>query len=250
MMTGSGWDRENRAMDLDKYASQYAHLEKEWDALYFMNIEYRLRAIQPYFRPGSALELGSGGGHCTVQLAAHFDSLDSVEGSTALSARLRDRGLPGNVELHVDYFETFSCDRLFDNIFMIQILEHVDDPVAILDRYRRMLAPRGRLFISVPNSQSVHRLAAVEMGLLQAHDSLNEIDLSAGHRRVYSPPAIEGDLHRAGYRTIHRCGMFVKPLSNSQIVKQWNESMMRAFHDIASHFPDHSAEIMLVAEER
>ena len=237
-------------MDLDKYASQYAELEQEWDLVYRLNIDYRIKTFQPYFRPGTALELGTGGGHCTALLAPHFTEMDSVEGSAQLAERLRQRGLPANLTLHVSYFETFEPTRAYDNIFLIQVLEHIADPVAVLARYRETLRPGGRIFVTVPNAQSIHRLAAVEMGLLRTAESLNAIDLRAGHVRVYSPSALARDLNDAGFKQIFRGGLFVKPLSNSQIASQWNEAMIRAFHEIAMVLPDHSAEIVAIAEAR
>jgi 2-polyprenyl-3-methyl-5-hydroxy-6-metoxy-1,4-benzoquinol methylase len=237
-------------MDLDKYASQYAQLEEEWGLVYRMNIDYRVSTMQPYFRPGAALELGTGGGHCTAKLAKHFTTMDSVEGSADLADRLRTRGLPANVDLHVSYFESFEPPRKYDDIFMIQILEHVENPVAVLAKYRNALNDGGRVFITVPNAQSIHRLAAVEMGLLQSAETLNEIDLNAGHRRVYTPASMASDLHRAGFRLVFRGGLFVKPLSNTQIATQWTESMIRAFHEIAPYLPDHAAEVVAIAEAR
>jgi 2-polyprenyl-3-methyl-5-hydroxy-6-metoxy-1,4-benzoquinol methylase len=237
-------------MDLDKYAAQYAVLEQDWDLVYHLNIEYRVKAMQPFFAGGAALELGTGGGHCSAKLAEYFDTLDSVEGSSALAERLRARGIPANLNLHVSMFEDFVPPRAYDAIFMIQVLEHVDDPVAVLKKYTAALTPRGRIFITVPNAQSIHRLAAVEMGLLKTADTLNEVDLSAGHQRVYSPTGLTSDIHAAGLRLVHRGGFFVKALSNSQIAKGWTESMIRAFHEIAYALPDHSAEILAIAEAR
>jgi 2-polyprenyl-3-methyl-5-hydroxy-6-metoxy-1,4-benzoquinol methylase len=235
-------------MDLDKYAAQYAHLESEWDLVYHLNIEYRVKQFMPYFRRGTALELGTGGGHCTAQLAPHFTAMDSVEGSAHLAQRLRERGLPSNVTLHLAYFESFEPLQRYDNIFLIQVLEHLDDPVAVLRRCASWLNPNGRVLVTVPNAQSIHRIAAVEMGLLPTAESLNEVDLSAGHQRVYTPAALSRDLQLAGMKLVHRGGLFVKPLSNAQIAKQWNESMIRAFHAVALWLPDHSAEILAVAE--
>ncbi|MSQ83550.1 MAG: class I SAM-dependent methyltransferase [Myxococcales bacterium] len=147
-------------MDLDKYASQYAHLEAEWDLVYHLNIQYRIAQFQPYFRSGTALELGTGGGHCTALLAPHFSAMDSVEGSPQLADRLRARGLAANLQLHVAYFETFEPSASYANIFLVQVLEHLDDPVAILRRCRSWLNPGGRIFVTVPNAQSIHRLTA------------------------------------------------------------------------------------------
>ncbi len=102
----------------------------------------------------------------------------------------------------------------------------------------------------MPNAQSIHRLAAVEMNLLKTADTLNEVDLSAGHQRVYTPASLTSDVHRAGFRLLHRGGLFVKPLSNSQIARGWTEPMIRAFHEIAVALPDHAAEIVAIAEAR
>ncbi len=125
-------------MDLDKYASQYEALEQEWDLVYLLNIEYRIKAMAPYFQPGVALELGTGGGHCTAKLADHFSALDSVEGSPMLADRLRARGMPKNLTLHVAYFEDFVPPRKYDAIFLIQVLEHLTDPVAVLQEVQKM----------------------------------------------------------------------------------------------------------------
>jgi len=46
------------------------------------------------------------------------------------------------------------------------VLEHVDDPVAVLRLVKSWLKPGGRVLAAVPNARSIHRQAAVIMGLL------------------------------------------------------------------------------------
>jgi len=64
------------------------------------------------------------------------------------------------------------------------MLEHVEDSVEVLSDVR---AWGKRLIMLVPNALSIHRLVAVEMGLLEAPDAFNELDQRLGHRRVYHP---------------------------------------------------------------
>ncbi|CAL96211.1 methyltransferase domain-containing protein [Azoarcus olearius] len=45
-------------------------------------------------------------------------------------------------------------DGAFDVVISFETLEHVDDPVALLEEFRRVLAPGGRLIASVPNDWS------------------------------------------------------------------------------------------------
>jgi 2-polyprenyl-3-methyl-5-hydroxy-6-metoxy-1,4-benzoquinol methylase len=56
------------------------------------------------------------------------------------------------IEMHVGVLETFDPgDKLFDQIQMFHVLEHVHDPLACLIRLRSMLKPTGRLLIDVPD---------------------------------------------------------------------------------------------------
>lgn len=56
------------------------------------------------------------------------------------------------IEMHVGMLETFDPGgKLFDQIQMFHVLEHVHDPLDCLIRLRSMLKPTGRLVIDVPD---------------------------------------------------------------------------------------------------
>jgi SAM-dependent methyltransferase len=42
-------------------------------------------------------------------------------------------------------------DETFDRVFALEVMEHVPAPAAMLEEVRRLLAPGGRLLLSVPN---------------------------------------------------------------------------------------------------
>ena len=58
-----------------------------------------------------------------------------------------------------DYFcgriEDFKSEQSFDLILMLNLIEHVRNPVAVLSAVRNLLAPEGRLLIKTPNYDSI-----------------------------------------------------------------------------------------------
>ncbi len=108
------------------------------------------------------------------------------------------------------------------------------------------IEPGGRILACVPNANSIHRQAAVKMGLLHAVDELNDTDRKIGHRRVYDMARLQQDFTAAGYRIKESGGMWLKPLSNAQLEATWNEKMIQAFLDLGEEYPDIAAEIYVV----
>ena len=69
------------------------------------------------------------------------------------------------------YFEEFDPVRTFDTIVMEHVLEHVDDPKLVLEKAKKWAHKNSIFIIGVPNSESLHRLAAVKMGLLDSSNN-------------------------------------------------------------------------------
>ena len=111
---------------------------------------------------------------------------------------------------------------------VVHVLEHVQDPVDILRRAGRWLAPGGKILAAVPNALSLHRQAAVLMGLLPKVDALNEMDLRHGHRRVFDPDRFRDIFRQAGLGIEIFGGYWLKPLANSQLENQWTPPMIDA----------------------
>lgn len=208
-------------------------------------IDYRYRSIKPYLRGPHGLELGPAEGLMTRMLIDDFSSLTVVDGAGELLARIPN--LPHLTKIHA-LFEEFEAATHFNTIVMDHILEHVAEPVTLLNRARKWLAPGGRLVLGVPNGNSFHRLAGVKMGLLREACELNERDHTVGHRRVYTKEALFRDVQSAGLRPAAWGGVFFKPLSNQQIQDTWTQTMMDGFYELGKDFPDHCNELYAVCE--
>ena len=124
----------------------------------------------------------------------------------------------------------------------------MEDAVDILSRAKQWLKlSTGRLFAAVPNARSLHRQAAVIMGILREEDTLNEMDVHHGHRRVFNPETFRNAFARTGLKVEIFGGYWMKPLSNAQIEASWTPEMIEAFMVLGERYPDIAGEIYVVA---
>ncbi len=99
--------------------------------------------------PASArlLDVGAGG----AWLGDHFDNYTGIDVSPEAVEAARSRG---RQVLLVDSDEPLPFDDgSFDGVVVKDVLEHVEDPVALVREVRRVLAPGGRAFASSPDAQ-------------------------------------------------------------------------------------------------
>jgi 2-polyprenyl-3-methyl-5-hydroxy-6-metoxy-1,4-benzoquinol methylase len=210
------------------------------------SIKYSFKIAQRHMVGDTILELGPAEGVMTELLAATGKKLTLVEGSSLFCEALRHR-FP-NADTVNALFEEFQSYELFDNIILGHVLEHVEDAVDILSRAKKWLKPgTGRLFAAVPNARSLHRQAAVIMGILREEDTLNEMDMHHGHRRVFNPESFRNSFSRAGLKIEIFGGYWMKPVANAQIEVSWTQDMVDAFMVLGERYPDIAGEIYIVA---
>ena len=210
---------------------------------------YRALEIIPYLRGITVLELGCADGSMTEILVKCFKKVVAVDGSAKFCEITRNRVKADNLEVVYSLFEDFEPNGKFDTIIMAHILEHVENSVLIINRAKNWLKNSGVILIDVPNANSIHRQAGVKMGLLKRVDDLNELDKKLGHRRVYTWETLQKDIKKAGLNIKAMGGVFLKPITNSQIKKWWSEEMMDAFYELGNEYPEMAAEIYAVCEK-
>jgi SAM-dependent methyltransferase len=111
--------------------------------------------------PGSrVLDLGCAFGFGTRMLTKRYQAFGhDLSSSYIEKAR---RSTPSATFTHGPADTVPYPDGSFDGVLLLDVLEHVPDEKAVVDEIRRVLRPRGRLVISVPNA-----------GALAGLDSLN-----------------------------------------------------------------------------
>jgi len=205
-------------------------------------IACRARLLNELIPPGEVLDLGCADGLLTGALARHHRRVVAVDASPVRVERTRraTAGLP--VEVMQGYFEEVAPGGPFDAVIMACILEHLDDPVALLRRCAGWLRPGGVVAAVVPHGRSLHRRAGVHMGMLPDLDALGEADDALDHKRVYTVERLGEELALAGLTVTATGGILLKPLPNSKMAEQ-PPALIDAWEALGRELPDLAAEI-------
>lgn len=177
---------------------------------------YQAKACLEHARGTSLLDMPCGDGVLTSMLAPSFSRVVGVDASSK-HLELAKKILP-DVEFHEALIEDFETSERFSTVTMINVLEHVVDPIAVLKKAASLLADDGVLLVHVPNALATNRRLAVLMGTLTECEELSPFDIEiAGHRRSYSLKTLCADIEKAGLTISQTGGVFYKSLSTPQM---------------------------------
>ena len=140
---------------------------------------------------GEVLEVGCGVGTFTRLLAASGCNVLAVDIDAGFveAAQAATAGL-ANVRIEAADVAEAAWRECFDTIVMLEVLEHIEDDLAILRRLNTALVARGRLVIKVPAMPSLYGAP----------------DRAVGHYRRYTARGLERAMREAGFagvRTWH-----------------------------------------------
>ena len=158
--------------------------------------QYKVESCLENIKGNSLLDLACGDGLITELLTKNIS---------------RVVGVDANVE-------DLELREKFDTVTMLDLLEHVIDPIALIQKAASFLSDAGNLIIHVPNAHAINRRLAVHMGTLEYCEELSPFDLQiAGHRRSYSMKTLCDDIEKAGLKIVNTGGIFYKMLSTAQM---------------------------------
>ena len=226
----------------DKFSSFY---NQKLQGIDLKLAHYGYLQLRPFFSGKTCLELGPATGYMTQYLLSDFEELTAVEGSLNLLNQIPDDDKL--IKIH-SLFEEFEPVKKYDTIVMSHVLEHIEHPVPLLKRIRGWMHSDSIFVLGVPNAKSFHRLAAVTMGILKTEYEMNERDQALGHYRVYDMQTLTDDARSAGFKVKGRVGILLKFLSNNQIEKMMDDSILDAYFKLGNEFKENSAEIFLVLQ--
>ena len=206
--------------------------------------KYSLGIVKRHLVGKRILEVGPADGHMTRGLVKDFD-LTLVEPSETLCQKLRQCFPQAHVITAL--VENFVPSEPFDNILLCHVLDHVRDPEEVVRMAESWLNPGGNIIAIAPNSESLHRQAAVQMGLLAATNAFSERDQIQGKRKIFSREEFRRLFSSAGLQIEVFGGYWLKPVSNRQIEQQWTPEMIDAFFALGESYPEIAAEMYLVA---
>lgn len=240
--TGRDYNKEIKNTSKHKYAYSF-----DFDVMH----NYMLKSFIPFFIKGSLLELGSFKGDFTKRFLPYFTDITCVEASQDAIAIARNE-LEEKVKFINLTFEELKLKRSYDNIIMTHVLEHLDNPVAVLKRINNeWLSDDGRFFLVCPNANAPSRQIAVKMGLISNNSAVTPAEEKHGHKITYTLDTLERDARAAGLNVVYRSGIFFKALANFQwdsllqtdIISQ---EYLEGCYQLGQQYPDLCSSIFLM----
>ena len=239
------YNKESKDTSGHKYAYRF-----DFDIMH----PYMLRSFIPFFKEGNLLELGSYKGDFTKRLFPYFNDITCVEASDeAIEIAKRECG--DKIKYVNSLFETVTLPAKYDNIVLTHVLEHIDDPIAVMKRINdEWLSDYGRFFLVCPNANAASRQIAVKMGLISHNSAVTPAEKEHGHRITYTLDTLERDAKAAGLHVVHRSGIFFKALANFQWDRLLNTDIispeyLEGCYQLGQQYPDLCSSIFLVCEK-
>jgi ubiquinone/menaquinone biosynthesis C-methylase UbiE len=116
------------------------------------------------------LEVGAGIGSVTKKLSTESNMWTALEPDIKMSEQLQLQDLPSNTKIVCGTIESLPAGSLFDTVFYLDVLEHIEDDAKELAKASTLIRPGGTLIVLAP-----------------AHNFLmSAFDYQVGHFRRYS----------------------------------------------------------------
>jgi SAM-dependent methyltransferase len=220
--------------------------DTDFDARYTMAT---VRRIAARVAPGDrVLELGCATGLMTAHLAGVGARVTGIDRSDAYLRRARARVGARATFVRAGLAEPGWEDLVgdaFDHVLLCNLVHEVPDPRDLLARAAALLAPRGLVHLSLQNPDSIHRLVAVEMGLIDDVREVSERGGRFGTLGLWGADDLTALAREVGLGVVAREGVMLKPLPNAMMAELPPE-VLDGFERAARHLPAHCAMNLLV----
>lgn len=184
-----------------------------------------------------------------------YENMVIIEPGTVFVDNARE--LAQNEEGRIDVLEGFLEDQVqnikkleidFDFIILSSVLHELDDPQRMLKAIKELCSDTTVVHINVPNANSMHRIIAIEMGLINdIHEQSSQMQ-KMQRRRTYDMDLLKREMEISGLDVIDSGSYFVKPFTHYQMQRCLDEGILDAnillgLEKIVKYMPDLGAGI-------
>jgi len=151
-----------------------ANLYKRFDYDVEQERNFVLEKAKPIW--GSILEVGTGKGYFTIELAKAgygFTSVDiSVEEQKFARLNIEYFDLAKQVNFKIDDAENLSFKgESFDIVFAINVIHHFTNPLKAIDEFTRVVEPKGKIVLSDFNEEGFKMIDKIHMSEGRKHEA-------------------------------------------------------------------------------
>lgn len=206
--------------DLEKYSVNYSDQPYEEFQVFFR--KKKIIEFLNYYNPKSILEVGCGLESILLEYN-YFDKITIVEPSIMFFEKLQNDILSNKfnviIESHCCFFEEFKTDDKYDFIIISSLLHEIPNLKPFIDKLVQIADKDTIIHINVPNSESFHRLLALESGLITSTNELSDFNKSFQQQRVFSINDIVGLCLENNLEILSSGSFAFKPFTHFQMSK-------------------------------
>lgn len=217
---------------------------------------YKLDVLREFFTryiPAGSQVLDVGCGRCLFTDIQPKWPFQIFAGDLDLGLiRERKNEVPQNHWFLSDVSHAPFVSERFDAMFAGEIIEHVSEPVEVLQEWKRVLKPNGILILTTPNR---NRLLALVEGRERPYspDHLHELSFYELRDEV---------LPQAGFKVLQSTGVYLEVLLNwwggnprrDYLQAEWNKEsfvpLMKFFNRMGRLFPQYSLDMIFVCQKQ
>lgn len=140
----------------------------------------------------------------------------------------------------------------YDFIICSCLLHELDNPKEIIEKVYEIADDETVFHINVPNARSLHRILALESGLLEDVHSVSERGECLQQFSVFDMDMLRNLTSEVGFKIIESGSYFVKPFTHKQMEELLendiiDERVLEGFYNLIKWMPDYGSEIYVNA---
>ena len=236
--------------DIDKYTQEYskAGFEK-------YQVAYRRRKLLEIinkYLPQRILEIGCGMEPLFSYIGYGYEFYYVIEPSKTFFDNAQILADGKNVVCYNDFFYPTKelADKKFDFILCSSLLHELEQPEELLKGILEISDINTIIHFNVPNADSLHRLVAVNMGLILDKHELSDKNILYQQNMVYDLNMLISCLKKSGFTILDKGSYFVKPFSHDQMYQMLkeniiNDEVMDGLYKLANDIPEYGSEIFV-----
>lgn len=239
-----------KQQEIEAYQSAYTASNFE-----VIQAQYRKRLLLELLethQPKRILEVGCGWDTIANSWQG-FEHLCIVEPGSEFANKAKQDTAHNNKVKVIQHFLEDATEILrddYDLILLSSLLHEVPDAEALMLSAKALCSAHTLVHVNVPNAKSMHRLLALEMGLIDTLYAPSELQKTFKQPRIFDLQSLKTLADLTGFEVVSEGSFFMKPFTHAQMhsLAQTgfaNQAMLDGLWALTKHFPENGSEIYI-----